>query len=331
MRASAVLAVVAVALLAGSAQAWWCTGHMTIAQIAKVTIDSTVRDKVESIVQELSQMGPFPKNPDMVQVACWADDIKDNNFAMAGWHFLNMPYDPTNFPINTNPAARMTVDKALPIMEKAVKKYPNEWELTFALANLIHFMGDIHQPLHVTELFSSVFPTGDRGGNLFNVTVNNTATELHAVWDSICWQYTTDPQRPMSGSSYQFIEDLANTYINAYTFSQAQINEWNATQFAAESYAFAVAYSYANNTIQPFVTLDQSYISTCEYYAGMRIALAGARLASELTYLFGRGDRKTTAKEIYARMEEIRTGVNNVALEKHAALKLAQKKNLKTQ
>ena len=45
-----------------------------------------------------------------------------------------------------------------------------------ALRFLIHFMGDLHQPMHVAD-------NGDRGGNRRIVYLDGDSTNLHAVWD----------------------------------------------------------------------------------------------------------------------------------------------------
>lgn len=296
------------ALVASSAHAWWCTGHMTVAEIAAQNLDDNVYTTVQGIVANFSQSGPFPANPDLMQLGCWADDIKRNDFSMAGWHFKNIPYNPDNVPA-TEDNKLMTVDKVLPIMDKAIRKWPNNWELQFALANLVHFYGDIHQPLHVTELFNAQFPTGDLGGNLFNVTVNNTKTELHAVWDSICWQYTVEQPRPLAPSAAALVRNLAQQYQSQYNFTEQQISAWNTTEFAQEGYKFAVAYAY--NGIQPHDTLSPAYIARCKVRAEERIALGGLRLASELNYLFGRGQtREVTAEHIYSRMHKVRAGMH---------------------
>jgi hypothetical protein len=47
-----------------------------------------------------------------------------------------------------------------------VSKYATEEQAkSVALRFLIHYVGDIHQPLHCATLLDSTHPTGDRGGN----------------------------------------------------------------------------------------------------------------------------------------------------------------------
>ena len=58
---------------------------------------------------------------------------------------------------------------------------------SFNLRLLIHYLGDVHQPLHSSELYSYDFPNGDRGGNSFLIKsdTNPIVTNLHMFWDSI--------------------------------------------------------------------------------------------------------------------------------------------------
>ena len=62
----------------------------------------------------------------------------------------------------------------------------------FNLRMFIHFVGDIHQPLHATSRFTVEFPDGDRGGNSFKLTKQGEVSELHALWDSAIQHYAND-------------------------------------------------------------------------------------------------------------------------------------------
>ena len=64
---------------------------------------------------------------------------------------------------------------------------------SFALRLIIHYVGDIHQPLHAVSGISSDFPTGDRGGNDQWVPNVDGAGNLHAAWDSGLYVYSNDP------------------------------------------------------------------------------------------------------------------------------------------
>lgn len=54
----------------------------------------------------------------------------------------------------------------------------------------MHYVGDIHQPLHASTRVDSQYPNGDRGGNSFPVASKDGIKELHAVWDSILYEFS---------------------------------------------------------------------------------------------------------------------------------------------
>lgn len=320
------LLLAAVANVMPTADAWWCTGHMTIAQIAKSTMSDVAVAKVNGIIGNLSAAGPFPQTPDMVQAACWADDLKSSGlYSMASWHFINQVYDPSNFPVAQSPIQEENVETVLMQMDTAAKRNrrDNQWITQFAVANMIHFYGDIHQPLHAAELFSSIYPQGDRGGNDEKVTVEGTSTNLHAIWDSICWEYSSELQRPLSASDLQIVVNLANTLVQTYTFTDAQKKEFNSTVMAQESLAAAAATAYPGT--YSGMTITPAYLASCKPVAEARVALAGYRLGSQLEYLFG---SEFSADEVAAKahrhVAELFVARRNSARKAAAALRVAK-------
>ena len=61
---------------------------------------------------------------------------------------------------------------------------------SYALRLLIHYVGDIHQPLHATSRLDDKYPKGDAGGNFFKLPSEKSVTNLHAAWDSMVYEYT---------------------------------------------------------------------------------------------------------------------------------------------
>lgn len=74
----------------------------------------------------------------------------------------------------------MNVVSAINAMRTALQtnRSTNPYILHFALANLIHFVGDVHQPLHTTTRYSHKLPHGDKGGNKVLIQVNTSAASL---------------------------------------------------------------------------------------------------------------------------------------------------------
>ena len=67
---------------------------------------------------------------------------------------------------------------------------------SLALRELIHFYGDVHQPLHSTNRYSQEKPKGDSGGNGFTLKYHLGAKNLHSLWDSVIYTYRKTMYRP---------------------------------------------------------------------------------------------------------------------------------------
>ena len=64
---------------------------------------------------------------------------------------------------------------------------------SFALRMIVHYVGDVHQPLHSTALVDSEYPSGDRGGTSEKIPSKDGVSSLHFVWDSVVYEYTGRP------------------------------------------------------------------------------------------------------------------------------------------
>ena len=129
----------------------------------------------------------------------------------SGWHFIDQPYydqggSEKDFP-GFVPATE-TIDMALDALTrylkgdkssesstyvKIIKKNfsVEEEAKSFALRLVIHYVGDIHQPLHTTSVVDHTYPKGDRGGNDEKLPDQHGAgvDNLHAMWDSVIYDF----------------------------------------------------------------------------------------------------------------------------------------------
>ena len=60
---------------------------------------------------------------------------------------------------------------------------------SYALRLLLHFIGDICQPLHTIEVVNENFPKGDSGGNGFKLQRKHSIDNLHSLWDSVVYEF----------------------------------------------------------------------------------------------------------------------------------------------
>ena len=176
--------LVAIVLLALSqpAAAYWNYGHETVAAIAWTRLSPAIRAKIGRLISHAPELAT-PQCPirSIEQASIWADCVKPGErFSYAySWHFQNIdickPFEIkancqfgncVSAQITRN--ARLLKDRTLPARERLQ-----------ALAFLVHFVGDLHQPLHAGD-------RDDQGGNKVEASygaVTRPRMNLHAIWD----------------------------------------------------------------------------------------------------------------------------------------------------
>lgn len=160
--------VLAAALLPAPAWAWGPQGHEIIAAIAEAHLTPAARAQVSALLGGDAMI---------VLDANWADEIRTDRPETSPWHYVNIPlaaagYDPRRDCVrDACVVAQIERDARLLANLHAAKAARAE-----ALRFLIHFVGDVHQPLHAAD-------NGDKGGNGLAVTLRHKRTNLHHVWD----------------------------------------------------------------------------------------------------------------------------------------------------
>ncbi|KPA74380.1 putative 3'-nucleotidase/nuclease precursor [Leptomonas pyrrhocoris] len=287
MRCAARLPLLCAALLllcSMPASAWWAKGHMAVALIAQRHMSDAAVAKTNLSANVLCKTGPYPKSPDMVQSASWPDDIKEIGFnTMSSWHFINTPYYTDDFRLPVSPLQSVNVVTVIPMLLKALKNPQATSEIIAQSASLlIHFMGDIHQPLHNVNIFSHKYPNSDLGGNMQTVTIDDAGTKmkLHMYWDSIAeGNAGDDVPRPLFPDDYKdlnnFVDYLEATYASTLTDADKTLQD--PAKITVETYDLAIKYAYPG--ADDGATLTEEYKANAKKVAERQVLLAGYRLA----------------------------------------------------
>ncbi|KAH7292784.1 hypothetical protein KP509_29G085500 [Ceratopteris richardii] len=161
----------------------------------------------------------------------------------------------------------------------------SQYNLTEALLFLSHFVGDIHQPLHVG--FAS-----DRGGNTIKVYWYNESVNLHHVWDTSI--IVTSEERFYNSSLDDLVDDIGQKITEGYWKNETA--EWERCSrddlacpdtYASESIKAACKWAYRNAT--PGSYLADEYFLTRMPIVETRLAQGGVRLAGILNRIFAEG------------------------------------------
>ena len=233
----------------------------------------------------------YPESPDFITSACWADDLKSSGVNQeATWHFIDNAVCRLSDPTACPPPQEDNIVTALTEAHSTVySKKAATLDRARQLRFIIHFMGDIHQPLHAATYFSSQFPDGDRGGNSWPIAGFSWTTELHALWDGGLGQWFGDIPRPLNASGVAWISNFTSRIAEAHPASSLgpEIADVNVTSWASASHDLAATVAYT--APQAPTPIPAAYIAAGEALCLKQIAIAGYRLATLLEYIFTAG------------------------------------------
>jgi len=162
------IAVLWISLLSLQASAFSFKAHEVICELAYQQVSSDVQKKIDNLVAQ---------SPDSSfgRLCGWPDRIRDQDEYKhtKTWHYVNVRRGAETVKASDCPESGCVVS-AIDTMAKRLEQTPgSDWQ---ALAFLGHFMGDIHQPMHVSY-------ADDRGGNRTRIYFEGDKTNLHYLWD----------------------------------------------------------------------------------------------------------------------------------------------------
>jgi len=206
----------------------------------------------EAVLQPLTYMNTHEKDHMFVESATFADDIKDKGFNdQSPWHYIDQPFM-DNFNTTVFPE-QFNVTWSIDYMTKNLKmEHKGEeegvtWSFgdAFNLRLLIHYVGDMHQPLHTVSRYAKEFPNGDMGGNLFMLTEKDDINELHALWDSGIYEFDQDLPRPLSEESWEKLGNISKMVREEHPASEMMEElKKDEKTWAAEGYKIATELVY---------------------------------------------------------------------------------------
>jgi hypothetical protein len=150
---------VSILLLCSAAPAfgWGCSGHQVVALVALKQLTPNARAKVQQLLQGqpspsihrfcgITGLDPF------ADLATWADDERDVRSETAPWHFIDIPLGASRADLasacdTTTGCVTTAIQQQLDVLRTASA---NVQDQANALMFLVHFVGDLHQPLHTT-------------------------------------------------------------------------------------------------------------------------------------------------------------------------------------
>lgn len=147
---------------------WGKNGHRATGKIAEKHLTRRAKKNIDKLL----------KGQSLAFVSTYADEIKsDRSFnKYYSWHYVNMDLDQSYQEAEKNPQGDLVTGIAECIKVLKDEKSTDD-DKAFHLKLLVHFIGDLHQPMHIGQ-------KEDKGGNTVQVQWFGSGTNLHSVWDS---------------------------------------------------------------------------------------------------------------------------------------------------
>ena len=252
------------ALLSPSVYAWGPEGHEIVARIAMHFVSSDVKSKISTVI------GSDPDSADWAALSNWADTIRPFRTETAPWHFVDIPITRKTYQPSTDCANDDCV--VAQIVKDVQDLSSGSGSQLDAFRFLVHFTGDIHQPLHCAD-------NNDRGGNNVHVHFHDETTNLHRVWDSGMLDQLPEKD--------QLIADLVRgiTAANQAEWAAGEPKDW-----AVESHLLAIKPGYSlvpKRAGRSLPVLEESYEEAGDPVVEIQLQRAGVRLAMLLTKIYG--------------------------------------------
>ncbi|MFH1038757.1 MAG: S1/P1 nuclease [PVC group bacterium] len=265
------MAIILLALflsLPSRAAAWGGWHHELIAEIAEENLTPAARAEIKNI------LGPGGR---LAAAANWADEVRPLRHWTAPWHYINYPLelDEPEYDIMNTPEGNVVwaIEKQIALLkDPAVRAIKREEALKF----LVHFMGDLHQPLHCGM-------GEDRGGNDVAVTWRGSVTNLHKCWD--IHLYRGEGESPAVGAVLLEAEITPG--------ERAKIMSGRPYDWMVESHLLARRVCYSRlgpphdvSRWRPLPELEGPYARAARTVIKRRLVEAGLRLAMVLNGVF---------------------------------------------
>ena len=273
------------------ARAWGDEGHEIVAEIARAYLTPAAKTRVNTLLKADLDLLTEPK---IGPAATWADRYREANIggsrlATRQWHFADIELSAPDlhhacfgFPApapgvlaSRGPAQDCVVNKIQAFAAELENPATPIEEQIVALKFLLHFVGDLHQPLHVSD-------DHDRGGNDKRVSADGFyAGTLHRFWDTeFVERLGTNPARVAAGL--------------ARRISQQDLQAWSLggpAEWALETFAVGRDHVYgqlpaANERGSYWLT--DAYVEMAIRDVAMQLSKAGVRLAAMLNRALGR-------------------------------------------
>jgi len=268
-------------LMPSPALAWWEYGHETVAKIALAEASPKARVEIALLLARSRDLAT-PSCPirSIADASVWPDCIKglkDRFSYAASWHYQNVdickPFDLKSACRDGNCVsaqitrnAKLLADRSLPPRERLM-----------ALAFLVHFVGDLHMPLHAGD-------RSDRGGNDLKARYGiyaGSRLNLHSIWDGYL------AERAISTAPAGAVGVRGEPHDRA-AIAAGTVEDWSRESWlVAHDAAYAAVLGDPCGPVPLRATLEEGKIEALIPTVRLQVLRGGIRLGRLLNELLG--------------------------------------------
>jgi len=253
-------------LLPGLASAWSAQGHRIIGELAERQVLPETRAQIARLLRGL-------EDPSLAGVANWADEVRPlpEWRHTARWHYVNFPDLSCNYaPARDCPDGHCVIGAINEHERMLADRSASIQQRRQALKFLVHFVGDVHQPMHAGL-------RSDRGGNDFQLRYQRQGMNLHAVWDNLILR----SREPDWMRYVELLSDQAGPEADPTLASDNPARDW-----AIESCRIIAEHGLYPS--EGHRRIDSAYLDRHRPVAEARLQQAGTRLARVLDQALAR-------------------------------------------
>lgn len=196
--------------------AWGMLGHRVVGEVADSYINVKTRKEVKKILG----------NESLAMASNWGDFIKSDptyNY-LSNWHYANFldNLDYQTLKEELEKETENNIYNRIHFLTAELKKRDlDAGRKQMYLRLLIHFVGDMHQPMHLGR-------KDDSGGNSIKLSWFNQPSNLHRVWDSDLIDYQqlsyTEYAKAINYTTPAELKTLINDDMSVWAYESYEIS-----------------------------------------------------------------------------------------------------------
>jgi len=248
--------------------AWGDLGHKIICEIALRRVSPVTLTRIEELIRGDTDYKSF------ADACTWPDHPRKR----ASEHFLNLPRDSRGLGDDDCGGASACVVRAI-LKDASIlaSKETSQSEKLASLKFLGHWVGDVHQPLHVSF-------EDDRGGNSTRIS-GACQSNLHSAWDTCLVVLAVGNDAPTAALS--LLKTIQPGQVQAWI--QSSPHDWANESFAiSEKTTTRYCHFVGSSCVGELTSLkiDDTYIAANQPVVRGQLVKAGVRLAHLLDEAF---------------------------------------------